>query len=45
MLADEFCEKHRLKDTVMREQLKKLLVLQMDGLLEKIDEREEEFAN
>jgi len=45
MLAVHFSDKHGLKDAVMREQLYNLLVLQMDGLLEKIDEREEEFAN
>lgn len=45
-LAAEFCDKHKLHDPVLRDQLYKLLLIQMDGLLEKIDERaEDEFAN
>ena len=45
MLAVDFCDKHGIEDPIIREQLYKLLCMQLDGLLEKIDEKDEEFAN
>ena len=40
-LASQFCDRHGIQDADMREQLHRLLGYQMEGLLEKIDEREE----
>ena len=41
-LAHQFCLQHGISDATMQQQLHRLLTIQMDGLLEKIDEKEEE---